>query len=102
MLALRDVWSFVVSASLPAGTVIACVPQAIATVIEAPMLDASTESAVHYEDTLPLEIVSSPGTIASPVATMFQTDRTALRLVLPASWALRSTSAIAWMQSVNW
>jgi hypothetical protein len=46
--------------------------------------------------------VTSGGTVATPVGSMFQTDSVALKLRWPISWALRTSNAVAWIANVNW
>ena len=52
-------------AALPDKTVIGLVPQALATVVEAPRIEAS--SATAHVDTTPTDISTAPGTVAYPV-----------------------------------
>ncbi len=101
-MALRDPLAAIPSAALPVGTVVAVIPQALATVVEAPRLEASAEAGALHMDDQPAEIVDASGTYAKPVISVFQTDSTALKMVLPATWALRSPSAVAWLQGANW
>jgi hypothetical protein len=92
-----------VSSTLPAKTIIAIVPAGLATVVKAPRIEASIESAVHMYD--PATDLTTPGTppvSAYPIKSIYQTDSVALRLILPATWALRSPSALAWVQNVTW
>jgi hypothetical protein len=101
-LAARDPLTVLASAALPVGTVVGVVPQAVATEIGAPRLDAAKEATMHMDDT-PAEIVGTGGAVASPsVISVYQADSTALRLIMPATWGLRSPSAVAWMQDVKW
>jgi hypothetical protein len=101
MLAPRDIWPVFSSAALPDKTVVGLVPEAIATVVEPPRIDASKETAVNMEST-PAEIVDIGGTLARPVGSVFQTDSTGLRLIIPATWGPRSASAVAWIEGTNW
>jgi hypothetical protein len=97
-------WPILISASLPARTVIAIATNAIVCAVEgSPSIDASQEAEVHME-TGPAEIVGSgsPAVVATPVASMYQIDSVALRLRWPISWALRSSAGLAWMENVNW
>jgi hypothetical protein len=90
------------SATLPAGTVIAIVPSAIAAVMEpVPQLDASTQASWHRE-TNPQPIVNDSGVIATPVASSFQTDTVTLRMRWPLSWSRRANDAIAFCTGVKW
>jgi hypothetical protein len=95
-------WPVLASASIPSKTVIAVAAKAVVSVVEgAPEITASTEAEFHRE-TNPQEIVTSTGTVAVPVGSMFQTDSVALRLRWPISWSLRTSAGISWMSGVNW
>lgn len=91
------------SASLATGTVIAvALPVLVAAIQSAPQIDAGREVAMHMSTT-PADIVSgSPGVVASPVISTYQTDSVALRLRWPITWARRDARGAAWMSSVNW
>jgi HK97 family phage major capsid protein len=70
---------------------------------EAPRFELSDQATLHMEDTAPLDLVSgSPGTVASPQRSLFQTDSIALRMILPLNWVQRRAGTIAWTQSVTW
>jgi hypothetical protein len=60
-----------------------------------------TMATLHMES-VAAELVSSPGSVAAPQRSLFQTDSHAIRFILPPSWALRSGSAVAFCQSVKW
>jgi HK97 family phage prohead protease len=65
--------------------------------------EISDQATLHMEDTTPLDLVSgSPGTVASPQRSLFQTDSLALRMVFPVNWALRRTGMVSWVQNVTW
>src|SRR5262249_21264083 len=70
----------------------------------APRFDMSDSATIHMEDTTPLELVGtgSPGTVASPQRSLFQTDSLALRMVMPLNWANRRTGTVAYTTSVTW
>jgi hypothetical protein len=89
------------SAALPAKRVIAIAARALVSAFDAPALDASRESAIHLADPA-AELVDLGGILAQPVKSMVQTDSVALRLRLPCAWALRSPSALAWLDNVVW
>jgi HK97 family phage major capsid protein len=71
---------------------------------EAPRMEISDQATLHMEDTAPLDLVGtgSPGTVASPQRSLFQTDSLALRMVLPLNWVQRRTGTVAWTQNVTW
>jgi HK97 family phage major capsid protein/HK97 family phage prohead protease len=69
----------------------------------APRFEISDQATLHMEDTAPLDLVSgSPGTVASPQRSLFQTDSLALRMVMPLNWLQRRAGTVAWTQSVTW
>jgi hypothetical protein len=88
------------SAAVAAGTVIALCPGALATAVGVPEMSAS-DGEVHM-DSVPGEIVSSPGVVAAGVKSGFQTDCTFLRYVQKLTWAKRNAAAVQIVQSVNW
>jgi hypothetical protein len=95
-------WPTFVSASLPPKTVIMVATNAIVSAIEgAPVVDASPHAEIHFE-TVPQEIVTAAGTVATPVASIYQDDTLALRLRWSLTWALRSSAGIAWVQNTKW
>jgi HK97 family phage prohead protease len=92
------------SATVPAKTMI-LVDAADFVVVggEAPRFELSDQATLHMEDTAPLDLVSgSPGTVASPQRSLFQTDSIALRMVLPLNWIQRRAGTVAWTQNVTW
>jgi hypothetical protein len=95
-------WPVLTSAALAAKTVIMVAANAVVSAVEGtPQIDASQEAELHRE-TVPADIVSSGGVVATPVGTLYQTDSVGLRLRWPISWARRSSAGLAWMSSVNW
>jgi HK97 family phage prohead protease/HK97 family phage major capsid protein len=93
------------SATVPAKTLI-LVDAADFVVVggDAPRMEMSDQATLHMEDTTPLDLVSSgsPGTVASPQRSLFQTDSLALRMVMPLNWLQRRAGTVAWVQGVNW
>jgi HK97 family phage prohead protease len=66
-------------------------------------MELSDQATLHMEDTSPLDLVSgSPGVVASPQRSLFQTDSIALRMIAPLNWAFRRTGVLAWTQNVTW
>lgn len=66
--------------------------------------EISDQATLHLEDTAPLELVGSgsPGTVASPQRSLFQTDSLALRMILPMNWGIRRPGTIAWVNNITW
>jgi hypothetical protein len=81
---------------------IAVAPDAIASATgSTPEMQASQESVLHYQDGTPVNIGDVSG-VATPSRSMFQTDCTALRIKMPASWARRDDRAVAWLTATGW
>jgi len=93
------------SSALAAGTCIAIATNALCSAVDpAPRFDISRASAMHMVDTSPAAI-GTPGTpavVAAPTRSLFQTDTIGLRLCLEVSWALRTSSGIAYMTGTGW
>jgi Phage capsid family len=90
------------SSYVAAKTVIAVAGNALASAVGGePNIDISQEGIAHME-TAPQPIVTPAGTIATPVASFFQTDSAALKCRWPISWALRDARGVAWLQNVLW
>jgi hypothetical protein len=102
MLPPRSAFEVFASGQLPAGRIVAVVPAALATVVEAPGIVASSQATVHMSNAPAAELVAADGTVAGPQMSMFQTDSVVEKLTLPATWALRSASAVAWFNAVTW
>jgi hypothetical protein len=99
---LREDVPILTSASLAVRTVILIATNAIVSAVDgAPMVDASSQTA-FVRDTVPQEIVTTPGVVATSVGSVYQTDESLLRLRWSISWALRDVRALAWMSGVNW
>jgi hypothetical protein len=71
---------------------------------EAPRLELSDQATLHMEDTNPTDLVGpgSPGAVAAPQRSLFQTDSIALRMVMPLNWVQRRAGTIAWTQATTW
>jgi Phage capsid family len=89
------------SSTLPAKRVIAVAAQALVSAFSAPQIDASRSAAVHMASPA-AKLVDIGGVMATPIKSMLQTDGVSLRLRMPAAWALRAPTALAWMDAVVW
>src|SRR5262249_21733231 len=89
-------WLTFASTALVPGTLIAVVPQAIATSVGAPSIRAGEHAMLHFEDASPSDIavVGTPNVVAAPSKSMWQVDSIALRLELPCTWAKRSVDSV--------
>jgi hypothetical protein len=99
---IREEWPILVSSALPARTVIMMVLNALVSSVSGPPQIEASSQAAYVPDTLPTDIVSSPGVVAASVTSVFQTDKTALKLRWPVTWTLRDARGLAWMQNTNW
>ena len=97
---------FIVSRTVPAGTVIAVDAADFATITgDAPRFAVSNEATLHEEDTAPLALVTGAqgaGVVASPMRSLFQTDSVAIRLSLFVSWGMRRAGMVATVDGVAW
>jgi HK97 family phage prohead protease/HK97 family phage major capsid protein len=98
--------SFIVSATCPAGRVIAVDAADFATANgDSPMFAVSTEATLHEEDTTPLALVTGAqgsGVSASPMRSLFQTDAVAIRMSLYVSWVMRRAGMVQTIAAVSW
>ncbi len=102
MLPPRSAFEVFASAQMPQGRIVgAVVPAGLATVVEAPGIVASSHATIHMSNPA-AELVAADGTVAAPERSAFQTDSVVEKLILPASWALRSSTAVAWFNAVTW
>ena len=88
------------SSVLPDGMVIAVALPVLVSVLNPPVVEASQQALVNMAD--PASAISTGGVMSVPVASMFQIDATSLRMKLPATWAVRASGGVAWMESTTW
>jgi hypothetical protein len=85
------------SAAISAADMLAvCVDALASATDQVPEITSSYQTALHMDSSAG-EIVSSPGTVAYPVSSTFQTDRVSLRLLFNADWVLRDSRGCAWL-----
>jgi Phage capsid family len=90
-------YGLLTSTTVPDRTVIAVAANSLVSAVEGvPQVDAATSPELHME--------TAPGAIGTSgvVASIYQSDKVALRLRWNLSFALRSSAGLAWMQNVNW
>lgn len=96
---------FIVSATIPAGRLIAVDAADFASATgDVPRFAVSTEATLHEEDTTPLALSSTgtPNVVAAPLRSLFQTDAVAIRMTLYVSWVMRRTGMVQTIASVIW
>lgn len=70
---------------------------------DGPRMEVSDQATLHFEDTSPADLVSgSPGVVATPQKSLWQTDSLALRMIMPLNWLNRRAGTVAWIQNVTW
>ena len=94
----------VTSTSVPTNTLMLLDAADFASVTEsAPRFDVSDQAVLHMEDTTPLAIASgSPGTVASPTRSLWQTDTIGVRMIMMANWIYRRPGMVATMTTPTW
>jgi hypothetical protein len=100
---LKDLdYPLLASAALPAGSVVAVAANALASAFGGvPVIEANQEAEVVMND-VPGEVVTIGGLTGAPIASLFQSDRVALKIRMSANWVLRAPGAIAYVQGVTW
>lgn len=91
------------SAGMPPGRVVALDPGAFVGAVDpTPEFDTS-ESALLVMDTTPgpVSAPGAPNVVAAPLRSLWQTDSMGLRMILRATWAMRSP-ALAWVEAATW
>lgn len=95
-------YSLLATAALPAGSVVAVAANALVSAFGGtPTIEANRETELVMNDQ-PGEVVTVGGMTGSPIASMFQSDRVALRIGMFANWVLRAPGAVAWVSGVSW
>jgi len=93
------------SGTVPLGTVL-CMDAADYVSISGdnPRFEISDQATLHMEDSSPQHIGSTgtPGGVAVPAMSMFQTDSLALRLILPMNWTMRRAGVVSFVAGVTW
>jgi hypothetical protein len=85
------------SPAIAAGTVIACVPTAIASGYEGlPEIETTKQAEVHFEDTSPQPVP------AAPTKSLFQQAMIGLRVKVRCAWGVLQPGAVQFMTSVKW
>jgi hypothetical protein len=68
-----------------------------------PNFDTSDQATLHMDDNPShISAAGTPNTVAANVRSLWQSGLVAVRLILSASWALRSGSAIASVNDATW
>ena len=88
--------------ALPAGSVAAFAPDAIAAAFEgAPEIETSTGVA-HYESVTPGPIADDSGVLAAPTLSAFQQDLIALKCAARLAWVLAAPGGAQIVNGATW
>ena len=69
-----------------------------------PDFEASQQTEIVFQDTAPPDVGTpgAPATVGAPAKSMFQTQSTAIRLILRCAWAMRAPGLVQSITAVNW
>jgi len=96
-------FSLFLSSALAEGTLIAIATNTLASAIDpVPRFDVSDKPTLVFDDSAPANIVVGGSVAAGSTKTIWQTDSVAMKLVLRASWGLRSSAGVCWIQNSIW
>jgi hypothetical protein len=80
----------------------AIAPAAVASGYEGPpVVEIGRDATLHFDDSVPLELVSSPGTVAAPARSLYQDYALAIKVRGSCAWCVQpggvaTISAVAW------
>jgi hypothetical protein len=99
--AYRDI-DIMPSNAIPDNEVVCVAEQGMVTVSDgAPQISASRDATVHMEGATPQPISGSPGVVASPTRSLWQTRSVGLKVRFALNWALRDPLAVAYMTGIT-
>jgi hypothetical protein len=85
------------------GTAIAIAPEAVASGYDGdPEIIVTKNPPLHFDDSVPADIVSGSGVVASPVMSPFQKGMVALRLMVRSVWASLQPGAVQYTTTAKW
>jgi hypothetical protein len=93
------------SAAVPSDVVIAVAADALVSVMDSlPDIRSTINATIHMETApLPISTPGTPPTMAAPIRSLWQTNSIGLHLRFDLDWALRTPTAVAWIQGpLNW
>lgn len=83
------------SAAVPLGTIIAVATNAIVSALGVPEFETNMEATLRMDDA-PTDLMSGP------TQSLWQTASVGVKMVLPATWGVRSPTGVAFIQNANW
>jgi hypothetical protein len=95
--------AIIASPAVPSGTAIGICPEAVAVGYEgSPEIVVTEHLPMHFDDSVPQEIVNAPGTVATPTMSPFQKYMVAIRLMVRATWQPIQPGAIQYATGIKW
>jgi len=67
-----------------------------------PEFELSNQATIHMEDTSPAEIVATGPTAAAPVRSLWQTDSSAIRMIMDVSWTMARSGMVQWINGTSY
>jgi hypothetical protein len=100
---MRGVETFA-SSVLADKTIIAVASNCLVSALDpAPTFEVSNAATlVMRDDPTALGTVGTPNVVGAPARSLFQSDAIGIKVRMEVSWALRSSSGLAYMSAVNW
>jgi hypothetical protein len=88
---------------VPVGTAIAIAPEAVVSGYDGDAeVDVADSPTLHFDDSVPAEIVSAAGAVASPSRSTFQHDVLAIRLRVKCAWAAIQPGSVQYATGIKW
>jgi hypothetical protein len=93
------------SAALAAGTIVAIEAKSFVSGFSAtPTFDTNDQTVLHLEDISPAQIgtVGTPNVVAAPLRSLWQSNCTAVKMILRCAWGMRATGHVQFVSSTTW
>jgi hypothetical protein len=93
------------SAALAAGTIVAVEAKSFVSGFSAtPTFDVSDQTVLHLEDSSPAQIstAGTPNFVAAPLRSLWQTNCTAVKMILQCAWGMRAPNHVQLVSSTTW
>jgi hypothetical protein len=93
------------SAALAANSIVGVEAKSFVSGFSAtPTFDTSDQTVVHLEDTSPGQIstIGSPNVVSAPLRSLWQTNSTAVKMILHCAWGMRAAGHVQTISSTTW
>lgn len=88
------------SAGLADGVLLAIATNTLVSAADPPRFSVTDQAVVHFDNSAPRDIDGTA--VAATVKSLFQSNLIGLRVTADVSWALRSSSGVAWVENTAW